>query len=215
LASRRAEEDARRERFDVDGRRRTEREKLRRAQFDKDLPRPSGLDEEAASTRAAEEARRREFDAAKLTMEDDERRAREAEETRAEEATDNLINLERAVENAASTTSTRRESWEHRLSEPEEARRAKADVAMRIQIGVEVVRRREEDKSFSLAENYLRLMAAEAARLPEAESAIRTCTEHTVAAETIVFYAAAQRDVGDTSTPAPVTPSPPLELSLA
>jgi hypothetical protein len=58
-------------------------------------------------------------------------------------------------------------------------------------------------------------MAAEAARLPEAESAIRTCTEHTVAAETIVFYAAAQRDVGDTSTPAPVTPSPPLELSLA
>ena len=53
LASRLAEEDARRERFDVDDRRRTSSEKLRREQFDKDLPRPSGLDEEAASTRAA------------------------------------------------------------------------------------------------------------------------------------------------------------------
>ena len=213
-ASRRAEEDARRERFDVEDRRRTASEELRRAQFDKDLPRLSGLDEEAASTRAAEEARRCDFDAAKLTMEDDERRAREAEETRVAEATDNLINLERAVDNAASTTSTRRESWEHRLSEPEKARRAKADVAMRIQIGVEVVRRREEDRDFSLAENYLRLMAAEAARLPDAESAIRTCTEHTVAAETNLFHAAAQRDVGGTSTPAPVTPAPTLTTTL-
>ena len=67
-----------------------------------------------AKTRAAEEARRREFDAAKRKMEDDERRAREAEETRVAKANENLKDLGARGERRATTSTTRRESWERR-----------------------------------------------------------------------------------------------------
>ena len=195
-AARRAEEDARRadaagklERLDMDDARLTESEERRRAQFDADLPRLSGLAEEAArrveaAIRAAEEGRRREFDAARRKMEDDERRAREAEDARVATANDNLKELERGLGDATMTMTTRREAWERRFSERarteadrrarEEKRTTEAEDSLRRAMAEEDARRRDEDNRRVDIENKLRQMSDESNRLTMAEETRRS-----------------------------------------